>query len=96
MAIKNMTIRIDEKLLLKLHILADYEGRSANPGKFWCLFGRPWKNTKKNMGKSPLAKETRRTGEEASPAGFGLLWPLKAKACGGCHYRSIKGLYWAL
>lgn len=30
MAIKGLTIRIDENLLHKLHILANYEGRSAN------------------------------------------------------------------
>ena len=30
MAIKNLSIRIDEKMLDKLHVVADYEGRSAN------------------------------------------------------------------
>ena len=30
MAIKNFSIRIDEKMLDKLHVVADYEGRSAN------------------------------------------------------------------
>lgn len=30
MAIKSLSIRIDEKMLDKLHVLADYEGRSAN------------------------------------------------------------------
>ena len=30
MAIKNLSIRIDDKMLNKLHVLADYEGRSAN------------------------------------------------------------------
>ena len=30
MAIKSLSIRIDEKMLNKLHIVADYEGRSAN------------------------------------------------------------------
>ena len=30
MAIKSLFIRIDEELLHKLHIVADYEGRSAN------------------------------------------------------------------
>ncbi len=30
MAIKNLSIRIDEELLNKLHIVADYEARSAN------------------------------------------------------------------
>ena len=30
MSIKNLSIRIDEEQLHKLHIVADYEGRSAN------------------------------------------------------------------
>ena len=30
MAIKSLSIRIDEKILDKLHVVADYEGRSAN------------------------------------------------------------------
>lgn len=30
MAIKSLSIRIDEELLNKLHQVADYEGRSAN------------------------------------------------------------------
>ncbi len=30
MAIKSYSIRIDSELLDKLHIVADYEGRSAN------------------------------------------------------------------
>lgn len=30
MATKSLTIRIDDKLLDKLHVVADYEGRSAN------------------------------------------------------------------
>ena len=30
MAIKSLSIRIDEELLSKLHVVADYEGRSAN------------------------------------------------------------------
>ncbi len=30
MAIKGLTVRIDEDLLHKLHIVAGYEGRSAN------------------------------------------------------------------
>lgn len=30
MAIKSLSIRIDEDLLHKLHVVADYEGRSAN------------------------------------------------------------------
>lgn len=30
MAVKSLSIRIDERMLDKLHVLADYEGRSAN------------------------------------------------------------------
>ena len=30
MAIKSLTVRLDEELLHKFHIVADYEGRSAN------------------------------------------------------------------
>ena len=30
MAVKSLSIRIDETMLDKLHIVADYEGRSAN------------------------------------------------------------------
>lgn len=30
MAVKSLSIRIDEELLRKLHVMADYEGRSAN------------------------------------------------------------------
>ena len=30
MAIKSLSIRIDNELLNKLHVVADYEGRSAN------------------------------------------------------------------
>ena len=30
MAIKSLSIRIDETMLHKLHVVADYEGRSSN------------------------------------------------------------------
>ena len=30
MAVKSLSIRIDEEMLHKLHIVADYDGRSAN------------------------------------------------------------------
>ena len=30
MAMKSLSIRIDETMLDKLHVIADYEGRSAN------------------------------------------------------------------
>ena len=30
MAVKSLSIRIDQEMLDKLHVVADYEGRSAN------------------------------------------------------------------
>lgn len=30
MAVKSLSIRIDDAMLHKLHVVADYEGRSAN------------------------------------------------------------------
>ena len=30
MSMKSLSIRIDEEILNKLHVVADYEGRSAN------------------------------------------------------------------
>lgn len=30
MAVKSLSIRIEEEMLDKLHVIADYEGRSAN------------------------------------------------------------------
>lgn len=30
MAVKSLSIRIDEEMLHKLHVIADYDGRSAN------------------------------------------------------------------
>ena len=30
MPVKSLSIRIDEEMLHKLHVVADYEGRSAN------------------------------------------------------------------
>lgn len=30
MGVKSLSIRIDEEMLNKLHVVADYEGRSAN------------------------------------------------------------------
>ena len=30
MAVKSLSIRIDEEMLNKLHVVSDYEGRSAN------------------------------------------------------------------
>ena len=53
MAIKNMTIRIDEKLLHKLHILADYEGRSAN-GEILVLIRQAVEKYEEKHGEIPL------------------------------------------
>lgn len=39
MATKNLTVRLDAELLHKFHIMADYEGRSAN-GEAVFLFRR--------------------------------------------------------
>ena len=30
MAIKSLTVRLDEEILHKFHVMADYDGRSAN------------------------------------------------------------------
>ena len=43
MATKSFSIRIDEAMLDKLHVLADYEGRSANSQVLiqMCIRDRP-------------------------------------------------------
>ena len=53
MAIKSLSIRIDEKMLHKLHVVADYEGRSAN-SEILILFVMLLRNTKKNTVKLKL------------------------------------------
>ncbi len=40
MAIKSLSIRIDEEMLHKLHVVADYEGRSANSQILYINQGR--------------------------------------------------------
>lgn len=37
MPIKNLSIRIDNSLLHKVHVVADYEGRSANSLLLVCI-----------------------------------------------------------
>lgn len=51
MAIKSLSIRIDEEMLHKLHVVADYEGRSANSQILYINQGRNrkiWGKTRKN------------------------------------------------
>ena len=44
MAVKSLSIRIEDEMLHKLHVVCAYEGRSANSqlGRciFWGLYGR--------------------------------------------------------
>ncbi len=54
MAIKNFSIRIDEEMLHKLHVVADYEGRSAN-GQVLVLIRRCIEAYEKENG--PIFKE---------------------------------------
>lgn len=56
MAIKSLSIRIDEEMLNKLHVVADYEGRSANSqililirdciDEYEKVHGKIWKDNK--------------------------------------------------
>ena len=47
MAVKSLSIRIDEEMLNKLHVVADYEGRSAN-SQILILIRDASRSTKKN------------------------------------------------
>ena len=53
MAVKNFSFRIDEEMLHKLHIIADYEGRSAN-SQLNILVRDAVKNFEKEHGKIEL------------------------------------------
>lgn len=53
MAKKSMSIRIDDDLLDKLHIVADYEGRSAN-GQVLVLIRKCVEQYEKEHGTIPL------------------------------------------
>ena len=55
MAIKSLSIRIDEDMLDKLHVVADYEGRSAN-GQINVLIGDCIAAYEKEHGKIELGK----------------------------------------
>ena len=55
MAIKSLSIRIDEDMLDKLHVVADYEGRSAN-GQINVLIRDCIAASEKEHGKIDLGK----------------------------------------
>ena len=53
MAIKSLSIRIDETMLHQLHVVADYEGRSAN-SQILVLIRRCIEEYEEKHGKIPL------------------------------------------
>ena len=55
MATKSLSIRIDEEMLDKLHVIADYEGRSAN-SQVMILIRDAIDNFEEKHGKIDLAK----------------------------------------
>ena len=65
MAIKSLSIRIDEDMLDKLHVVADYEGRSAN-GQINVLIRDCIAAYEKEHGKTELGK-----GHKKEPPGGG-------------------------
>ena len=60
MAIKSLSIRIDEELLDKLHFVADYEGRSAN-GQILVLIRRCIEKYEERFGEIPTGKRDTKT-----------------------------------
>ena len=56
MAIKNLSIRIDEEMLNKLHYVADYEARSAN-GQIIILIRDCIKTFEEEHGKIEFGKD---------------------------------------
>lgn len=54
--IKNLSIRIDENMLNKLHYVADYEARSAN-GQILVLIRDCIENFEKEHGKIEFGKD---------------------------------------
>ena len=58
MAIKSLSIRIDEEMLNKLHVVADYEGRSAN-SQILILIRQCIEDYEARQGKICLAGEER-------------------------------------
>ena len=56
MAIKSLSIRIDEEMLDKLHVVADYEARSAN-GQIIVLIRECIEQYEEKHGEIKLKKE---------------------------------------
>ena len=56
MSAKSLSIRIDEELLNKLHVVADYEGRSAN-SQILILIRNCIENYEKTHGKIELNRK---------------------------------------
>lgn len=55
MAVKSLSIRIDEEMLDKLHVVADYEGRSAN-SEILILIRNEIKRYEEKHGKIEISK----------------------------------------
>lgn len=58
MAIKSFCLRIDEKMLDKLHFIADYEGRSAN-GQIMVLIRDAIEKHENAHGKIEIGKKSK-------------------------------------
>ncbi len=56
MAIKSLSIRIEEEMLHKLHVVADYNGRSAN-SQILILIRESIEKYEKDFGKIELGKK---------------------------------------
>ena len=62
MAIKNISVRIDETMLDKLHFVADYEGRSAN-GQILVLIRDCVEQYEAKHGEIKVGKRTKKSKE---------------------------------
>ena len=61
MSMKNLSIRIDSDMLDKLHVVADYEARSAN-GQILILIRECIEKYEERHGKIELGNEKKNTG----------------------------------
>ena len=64
MAIRNLTVRIDDKMLDKLHYIADYEGRSAN-SQILILIRDAIEAYEAKHGEIKVGKRTKKSKEES-------------------------------
>ena len=62
MAIKNISVRIDESMLDKLHYVADYEGRSAN-GQILVLIRDCVEQYEAKHGEIPIRKRGKKSAD---------------------------------